>query len=105
MGIIIDRTKAFPENGFYYVFSFDENLQVKEDYDFTIRNIVLLGGVIRFDNYTVEAKHYTNPGGCQEFRKEEVEREATQYLLKRWPKWIKLNPKRENEVLIKKRLK
>lgn len=78
---------------------FDENLKLKEDYDFTLSHIAQ-GGVARFNFITVKAKHYTNKGGCQNYRTDELEAQSAEYLLKKWPKLVKLNPKRANEILI-----
>ncbi|HNX02203.1 MAG TPA: hypothetical protein PLE33_05880 [Candidatus Cloacimonas sp.] len=80
---------------------YDSNLKVKEDYDFTLQNIIKFGGALRLDYYTIEAEHYTNKGGCVDYRNEQIERECANYLLRKYPKFLKRNPKRANEILIK----
>lgn len=80
---------------------FDENLLVKEDYDFTMQHIQKYKKVARFDYITIKAEHYTNSGGCVDLRKAtNIEEECFNYLLKKWSPNIIKNPKRENEVLI-----
>jgi len=80
---------------------YDQNLKVKEDYDFTLQNIIKFGGALRLDYYTIEAEHYTNKGGCVDYRNEQIERECADYLIKKYPKFLRINPKRANEILIK----
>lgn len=82
---------------------FDVGLELKEDYDYTIKHLIKYGRVIRFDNVTAQIKHYTNKGGCVETRKmnKHLEKECCNKLLKKYPNFLRLNPKRMNEVLIK----
>lgn len=81
---------------------YDENLIVKEDYDFTLQHILKYKKVIRYDYITPRIKHYSNKGGCVEQRKENpgIEADAVRYLLEKYPAYVKLNPKRENEILL-----
>ena len=80
---------------------YDPVLKVKEDYDFTLQNIIKFGGALRLDYYTIKADHYTNKGGCVDYRNEQIEKECAEYLLRKYPKMLKMNPKRKNEILIK----
>ena len=40
-----------------------------EDYEYSIRQYILNGSVVRFDNYTVKSKYYGEEGGLQTIRK------------------------------------
>lgn len=80
---------------------FDPNLRVKEDYDFTLQHYFEYGGVLRCDSWLAAFQHRSNPGGAVAYRTEAVEQEAIAYLKARWPGWIKDNPRRPNEVLMK----
>lgn len=81
---------------------FDETLGVKEDYDFTLQNIIEYKKVCRFDYITIKAKHYNNPGGCVEQRnqKPEIEYESCKKLIMKYPNLVRINPKRDNEIII-----
>ena len=79
----------------------DTSLQLKEDYDFTIKNIIRFKKIVRFNYYCVEAKHYNNKGGCVDYRNPEMEKAACDRLLELYPNYVRLNPRRENEVLLK----
>lgn len=81
---------------------FDDNLPLKEDYDYTMQHILKYKKVARFDYITMKIKHYTNAGGCVDTRKDDnsLEKKCHDYLLAKYPKYIKSNPTRENEVLI-----
>ena len=80
---------------------YDETMPVKEDYDFTVRVWLACGIALRFNYVYCDAVHYTNRGGAVTTRNDDTEREAISILLGRWPKYIKLNPRRQNEVLLK----
>lgn len=79
---------------------FDENMKLKEDYDYTLKHIVTYGGALRMNFVTVEAVHYSNSGGCVDYRTKELEAEACQILLDRYPDRVFRNVKRENEIII-----
>jgi len=85
---------------------YDDKMRVKEDYDFTMSNIFRFGKVVRFDDWTVNAKHYTNKGGCVDDRsgKKDIDIEAMNYLIGKYGLLIKKNPRREGEVIINSRL-
>jgi len=84
----------------------DVNMRVKEDYDFTMAHIFKFGKVVRFDSWTVNARHYTNKGGCVEDRngKKDIDTTAMEYLIKKYGRLIRKNPRREGEVIINSRL-
>lgn len=81
---------------------FDENLKLKEDYDYTVQHIKEYGGVYRFNDIFMTFSHYTNAGGVVGYRNEEKEKEAIDYLMKKHPGAFRLNPKRKNEILMNK---
>jgi hypothetical protein len=81
---------------------FDENMRLKEDYDYTLQHIKFFGGCLRFGKYLNTFKHYSNKGGAVDYRTSSLEKETIEYLKNKWKDCIKLNPKRENEILLNK---
>jgi hypothetical protein len=79
----------------------DERLELKEDYDFSLKHIHRYSGVIRYNNICVKAKHYKNKGGCVGYRTTEKEQNAIRILKSLYPKNVVDNPRRENEILLK----
>jgi len=78
---------------------FDTELRLKEDYDFTAQHIANYGGVARCDFIFASFKHRTNAGGAVAYRTPEVEQESIARLQAKWGAAIRLNPRRDNEVL------
>lgn len=78
---------------------FDTELRLKEDYDFTAQHIANYGGVARCDFIFASFKHRTNAGGVVTYRTPEIEQESIARLQEKWGKAIRLNPRRDNEVL------
>jgi len=81
---------------------FDTNLRLKEDYDYTLQHIKELNGCVRYGSFLNSFKHYSNKGGAVAYRTSQLEQETIAYLLSKWKDCIRLNPKRENEILINK---
>ena len=79
---------------------FDNNLKLKEDYDFTIENIYRYGSVLRMNYIMPTFQHYTNKGGAVETRNDETEKESIQKLFDKHGDKIRLNKKRKNEILM-----
>lgn len=79
---------------------FDENLKLKEDYDYTLQHIKEFGNVLRYQSALATFEHYTNHGGAVDFRNSQNEQTAIKYLHNKWGDAIRLNPKRENEILL-----
>jgi len=79
----------------------DEELILKEDYDFTIKHILEYRKVVRFNYVAVKAKHYKNKGGCVDYRTTEAEQKSIARLKELYPRFVRDNPKRENEILLK----
>tara|TARA_R110000737_G_C14423659_1_gene458274 strand:- start:27 stop:770 length:744 start_codon:yes stop_codon:yes gene_type:complete len=82
---------------------FDNNLRLKEDYDYTLQHIKELGGCIRYGKYLNSFKHYSNKGGAVDYRNSELEQKTIKYLISKWGNCIKLNQKRENEILLNRK--
>lgn len=79
---------------------FDENLRLKEDYDFTLQHWATYGGAARCDFIAPSFGRYTNEGGAVSYRTAELEQETIAYLMEKWPGMVRPNPKRANEVLL-----
>ena len=80
---------------------YDKNLQLKEDYDYTLQHINSKG-CIRYHRFLFNFKRYGNTGGAVSYRNNETEKQSIQYLQTKWGECIKLNSKRENEILLNK---
>jgi len=82
---------------------FDEEMTLKEDYDFTCSHIAKHGSVLRLNRLTITAKHQTNPGGAVAQRdKKGMEEDRNIGVLKRkWPNAFRANPKRKHEVVMR----
>lgn len=78
---------------------FDTELKLKEDYDFTAQHIAMYDLVARCDFIFASFKHRTNAGGAVSYRTPEVEQESIARLKDKWGNAIRLNPRRENEIL------
>jgi len=81
---------------------FDNALSLKEDYDYTLQHIKHLGGCIRYGGFLNSFKHYLNKGGAVDYRTVELEQKTIKQLQNKWGECIRLNPKRENEILLNK---
>lgn len=80
---------------------FDEKLNLKEDYDYTLQHCEKYGGALRCNRIMPHFKHYTNKGGVVEYRNPETEQKNIRRLKRKWPNFVKDNSKRENEILIR----
>lgn len=83
----------------------DSQMILKEDYDFTIKHVQKFKRIVRFNNYCVKAKHYSNKGGCVDYRTTEAEQKSIARLKEMYPEIIKDNPRRPNEILLKWQVK
>lgn len=79
---------------------FDENLRLKEDYDFTLQHWATYGGAARCDFIAPSFGRYTNEGGAVSYRTPELEQETIAYLTEKWPGMVRPNPRRANEILL-----
>lgn len=80
---------------------FDENLLLKEDYDYTAQHLYRHGRVARVGSLLAGYRHGSNPGGAVAYRDPHKEQAAISLLKAKWPLAIKDNPRRANEVLFK----
>lgn len=82
---------------------FDEEMKLKEDYDFTAAHIHAHGSVMRCNRMTLNVKHYSNSGGAVTARdsKGVEEKRNIAILFRKWPRAFRLNPSRRNEVIMK----
>lgn len=81
---------------------FDEEIALKEDYDFTASHIKEYGSVMRCQRMTLRVKHYSNSGGACSNRdkKGKEEQRNIGILKKKWPRAIRDHPTRQNEVVL-----
>lgn len=82
---------------------FDEDMKLKEDYDFSCQHIRTHGSVLRCNRLTLSVKHYKNAGGAVATRdgKGQEEKRNIAILFAKWPRAFHLNAKRGNEVLMR----
>mgnify|MGYP003655913474 CR=1 FL=1 len=78
---------------------FDNQLTLKEDYDFTLQHIQK-AKVLRYQKYLFTFQHYSNVGGAVDIRNDKEEQKNIMILKSKWGDKIKLNTKRKNEILI-----
>jgi len=78
---------------------FDNQLTLKEDYDFTLQHIQK-AKVLRYQKYLFTFQHYSNAGGAVDIRNDKEEQKNIMILKSKWGNKIKLNTKRKNEILI-----
>ena len=78
---------------------FDTQLTLEEDYDFTLQHIQQ-AKVLRYQKYLFSFKHYSNKGGAVDIRNDKEEQKNIMILKSKWGDKIRLNPKRQNEILI-----
>ena len=98
------KQKAFIVGDMIMVFPcdhrFDENLLLKEDYDFTLKHLQKEGKVLRVNFILAEFAHRTNKGGAVSYRTSMLEKTCIAYLKRKWGKLIRDNPRRPDEILL-----
>mmetsp|Transcript_18865 Transcript_18865/g.28455 ORF Transcript_18865/g.28455 Transcript_18865/m.28455 type:complete len:362 (-) Transcript_18865:197-1282(-) len=87
---------------------FDEEMFLKEDYDFTCQHLYTYGCALRINKLICDFKHYTNQGGAVDVRGGNTKgtlNEKEQYninmLLHKWPGVFQIKRKKPNEVDMK----
>ncbi|SNR44286.1 hypothetical protein SAMN06265360_10637 [Haloechinothrix alba] len=80
---------------------FDPQLPVREDYDYTCQHMQQHGAVARADTLLPSYAHWTNRGGCQDYRTPRLDRRVNTTLLERWPRLLKPHPRRPGEILLR----
>lgn len=78
MGIVNDGT-----------YMFDEKYKVKEDYEICLRHIKQYGGIVAARFCYWENKHWTDDGGCKDYRTGQIELEAIEMLKTQYPGMIR----------------
>lgn len=69
---------------------FDESFKVKEDYELNLRCIVEDGGVVCARYLYWENSHWTDEGGCKDYRSDKIERECIRRLAVMYPGMIRV---------------
>jgi hypothetical protein len=83
----------------------DIGIGEKEDYQRTIQFWEADGIVVRLNFFAVQTSTYGTPGGLQEGNRLARERKTVKAMIKRWPQYIKMNPRRKSgypEILLVK---
>lgn len=82
---------------------FDEEMMLKEDYDFSCAHIKKYGSVMRCNRMTLSVKHYDNAGGACSNRDKKGREECRNVaiLSRKWPRVFTPNPKRKGEVIMR----
>ena len=78
---------------------FDDQINNKEDYDFTIQNVKAYWGAIRFDRICTDNKYLATKWGLQNSPRTQ-EKDIVRLDMK-WGKIIKRNPKKAEEIFIR----
>ena len=63
---------------------YDEELTIKEDVDFALKNWQKYKKCLRIEKYYPKSKAFTNKGGCNEFRSEQEEKRQFKIMQERW---------------------
>lgn len=63
---------------------YDEELSVKEDVDFFLQNLQKYHKVLRVEKYYINKESFTNDGGANAIRCEELEKEQFKRMQKKW---------------------
>jgi hypothetical protein len=79
---------------------FDEDMRLKEDYDYTLQHINQFGAVARLNDIMATFLHRTNTGGACDYRTSKLEQEAISQLKTKWPGLVRDNPRRPDEILL-----
>lgn len=80
---------------------FDETYKVKEDYEISLRHIEQYGGVLRARHLYWSNTHWTDAGGCKDYRTDAMEREMINKLIARYPKYIRKVSNKSSQYTIK----
>lgn len=81
-------------------YEFDEDMALKEDYDFTLTNILMNGGLVRCNQFFGQFPHRNNQGGANVYRNSESEKKANERVLNKWGDFLKEHHSRENQISI-----
>ena len=79
---------------------YDENLTLKEDYDYCLQHTTTYGSTLRYHHYIWCFKAKTNKGGCQDYRSSDEEQRCIRFLRRKWGSKVKMHPTRQDEIKI-----
>lgn len=98
-GVITCNLMGIINNSDFY---FDENFEVKEDYELVLRHFKKYGGHLKTRQFYWANKHWTNPGGCVDYRSDKMEEFAIELLQERYYGMIKKSKyaKRKHQISI-----
>jgi hypothetical protein len=68
----------------------------KDDYQRTLEFWEADGAVVRLNFVSPKTAYYKEPGGLQEGNRLERQRKTVKAMLKKWPQYIKMNPRRKS---------
>jgi hypothetical protein len=68
----------------------------KEDYQRTLEFWKLDGVIVRLNFISPKTAYYKEPGGMQEGDRIGKQRKTVKAMIKRWPQYIKMNPRRKS---------
>lgn len=83
---------------------YDLELEDKEDFERTIKHFIKDGNVIRFNELAPKTNYYKEKGGMQETRTKERVKESALFLLRKYPKYCKLNTGKKNQEFVEIKL-
>jgi len=79
---------------------YDEQANLKEDYDMFLQLMTTGRRVLRIDNIAGEFPHRENKGGANTYRTYDFEKSCNDYIISKWNGLIKAHPTRRNQVAI-----
>ena len=85
-GVCLGSCMGVVNDGEFY---FDEEFEVKEDYELTLRHLKEKGLTVRSNVIFMQHEHTQMSGGCRDSKRIEKEKKAILELVKRYPNWIK----------------
>lgn len=85
-GVCLGSCMGVINDGEFY---FDEDFEVKEDYELTLRHLKEKGVTVRSNVLFMQHEHTQMTGGCRDSNRIEKEKEAINKLVKTYPNWIK----------------
>ena len=84
-------------DGEYY---FDEKFVVKEDYEICLRHIRDKGGILGIRYLHWENDHWSQDGGCKDYRTINIEKQAIKDLISMYPSMIRSAKRKANQFTI-----
>jgi hypothetical protein len=85
-GVALGSCMGIINDGSYY---FNEEFEVKEDYELSLRHIKERGGLMSIRYAFMQHEHTKMAGGCREPNRIKKEQKSIVKLIKQYPGWIK----------------